>query len=158
MGTDKNRKRRKSGNKKSLGKITGKVDNGSTTSRIRAAYPKRQRKPITSVKFWQRLASTDPNNAECQVLGLLIYMGLPYKFVGNAAFIIQGKCPDFIHTEGKMKIIELFGERWHQPEEEESRIEFFTRSGYETLIIWQKELMIKNRKKLKARLLAFEEL
>ena len=159
MDDNKNRKRRKSGTKKSLGRVAGKVDGGNTTNRIRNAYGQtKKRKPISSVKFWQRLANTDPNNAECQVLGLLTYLKLPYKFVGNAQFIIQGKCPDFIHTEGKKKIIELFGERWHKPEEEATRIEFFARAGYQVLIVWQKELLIKNRKNLKIRLAEFEEL
>lgn len=130
-----------------------------TIKKIKKAYgpKKRRRKPISSAAFWKKLASTEPNNAEMQVLGVLTWLKLPYRFVGNAGFIIGGKCPDFIHTGNKKKLIELFGERWHPPEDEAAKIEFYARAGYDVLIVWQKELSIKNRKKLYERLLKFEE-
>ena len=115
-------------------------------------YRKRQR----SSKFWRNLARTEPNNQELQLLGLITWMGLPYRYVGNAGFIINGKSPDFIHTQGDKKIIELFGERWHKKKEEKTRTEFFQKSGYETLIIWSKELSNKNRKLLCDKILLFE--
>ena len=92
-----------------------------------------------------------------QLLGIITWLELPYRYVGNAQFIINGKCPDFIHSGGKNKLIEFFGERWHRPEEEFTKTEFFAKSGYEVLIIWQKELSIKNRANLFKRLLEYEE-
>ena len=85
-------------------------------------------------------------------------MGLPYKFVGNAGLIIHGKCPDFVHTGGKRKLIELFGERWHPEADELKTVEFYIRAGYSTLIIWLKELGIKRRAELTAKLKEFDEL
>ena len=111
-----------------------------------------------SVNFWARLARQEPNNAEMQLLGIMTYMQLPYRYTGNAQFILNGKAPDFVHSEGKLKIIELFGERWHRPEEEGERVEEFARSGYQVLVIWQKELRLKNRKNLYRKLKEFEEL
>ena len=85
-------------------------------------------------------------------------MQLPYRYTGNAQFILNGKAPDFVHSEGKLKIIELFGERWHRPEEEGERVEEFARSGYQVLVIWQKELRVRDRKYLYRKLKEFEEL
>ena len=133
----------------------------STTGKIKSAYSKqkpRRRKPVDSVTFWKKLAKTPPNNAELQLLGLITWLGLPYKFVGNAGLIIHGKCPDYVHTGGKKKLIELFGERWHPEADELKTVEFYVRAGYSTLIIWLKELSIKRRAELTAKLKEFDEL
>ena len=135
--------------------------NKSTTAKIKQAYGnqrKKRRKPADSAAFWARLASTGPNNAELQLLGLITWLDLPYKFVGNAGLIIHGKCPDFVHTGGKKKLIELFGERWHPEADELKTVEFYVRAGYSTLIIWLKELNVKRRAELTAKLKEFDEL
>ena len=89
-------------------------------------------------------------------MGLITWLQLPYKYVGNAAFIINGKSPDFVHNT-EPKLIELFGERWHSKREEVDRTAFFAKSGYETLVIWGKETQYRNRNKLVKKLLDFEE-
>ncbi len=79
-----------------------------------------------------------------------------YKFVGDGkdkSFIIAGKVPDFININGQKKIIELFGEHVHKPEEEQQRIDLFARYGYQTLVIWYRELS--NIKLLAEKLLFF---
>ena len=57
-------------------------------------------------------------------------------------------------------IIELYGERWHWPEEEQQRIDLFARSDYHVLVVWQRELRPKpdDRKRLYQRLRDFEKL
>ena len=107
--------------------------------------------------FWDRLARQEPNNAEMTLFGILCYMGLAYKYTGNGQFILMGKCPDFVHVKDR-KIIELYGERWHRPEEEQQRIDLFARSDYQVLVVWQRELTPKHRKKLYHRLLEFDKL
>jgi len=124
----------------------------------RKKYGERTVKKTKSVNFWARLARQEPNNVEMQLLGVMTYIQLPYRYTGNAQFILNGKAPDFVHSEGKLKIIELFGERWHRPEEEAERVEEFARSGYQVLVIWQREMRIKNRKNLYRKLKEFEEL
>ena len=115
-------------------------------------------KPVRrSVNFWAKLARQEPNNAELQLFGLLTYLELLYRYTGNAQFILNGKAPDFVHNE-KRKIIELFGERWHLPEEEEERTMDFATSGYQVVVVWQKELKVKNRKKLIEKIRFFESL
>lgn len=82
-----------------------------------------------------------PNKQEL-ILNCILKTNFPkeWKYVGDGRIIIEGKNPDFINVNGKKAIIELFGERWHEPEEEQTRKEVFSKYGYKTLIIWQKEL------------------
>ena len=110
-----------------------------------------------SAAFWDRLARQEPNNAEMTLFGIMCYLGMPYRYTGNGQFLLMGKCPDFVHLSDR-KIIELYGERWHRPEEEQQRIDLFARSDYHTLVVWQKELGPKNRKILYHRLLEFDKL
>lgn len=86
-----------------------------------------------------------PNKAE-KKLDNWIQSSFPneFKFVGNGSFIIEGLNPDWINCNGKKQIIELFGERWHEPEEEQLRKDIFAKYGYRTLVVWYEEL--KNRK------------
>ena len=78
-----------------------------------------------------------------------------WKFVGDGQIIISGKCPDFINTNGQKKIIELFGDYWHEGEKPQDRIDIFKPFGYKTLVIWEKEL--KNIEKLKSKIYKFNE-
>ena len=112
-----------------------------------------------SSAFWAKLARTEPNNAEMTLFGIMTYLELPYKYTGNGSFIFMGMAPDFVHKT-KRKIIELYGERWHAPEEEQQRIDLFARSDYQTLIVWSKELRPRprERKLLYKKLRDFEEL
>jgi len=80
-----------------------------------------------------------PNYRERQLIELFEKNDLPYIYVGDQSVWINDKNPDFIHNE-KKKIIEFFGERWHEPEDEPIRIKVFSEVGYETLVIWGKEL------------------
>ena len=110
-----------------------------------------------SNNFWKRLAQQEPNNAEMMLFGIMCYMELPYRYTGNGKFILMGLAPDFVH-KSKRKIIELYGERWHEPEEEAERIATFARSDYQCLVIWTNELRIRNRQNVYAKLQTFEAL
>lgn len=124
---------------------------------VAVSLVRKRKRRISAPKFWSKLSHTEPNNAEMSLLGILSWLGLPFKYVGNAQYIIHGRCPDFVHSGGENKFIELFGERWHKPEEEVERIEFFRVAGFETLVIWNKELKMKNRANLYRRLREFSE-
>ena len=112
-----------------------------------------------SAAFWNRLAKQEPNNAEMTLFGIMCYLGMPYRYTGNGQFLLMGRCPDFVHLTDR-KIIELYGERWHRPEEEQQRIDLFARSDYHVLVVWQRELRPKpdDRKRLYQRLRDFEKL
>jgi G:T-mismatch repair DNA endonuclease (very short patch repair protein) len=77
-----------------------------------------------------------------------------YKFVGNWEVVFGSRNPDFININGQKKIIELFGNFWHgveyrqlaikdcstNKEHVEDRVKYFKKYGYETLVVWEKEL------------------
>jgi len=63
-----------------------------------------------------------------------------YKFVGHGEVVIGGKCPDFINVNGQKKIIELFGDYWHRGQDPQDRIDIFKPYGFDTLVIWEREL------------------
>ena len=129
------------------------------TTKKRSSRPTtaKRRSMNKSAAFWSRLSRQEPNNAEMTLFGIMCYLGMDYKFTGNGQFLLMGKCPDFVHVKDR-KIIEMYGERWHTPEEEPERIALFARSDYHVLIVWQKELSPKNRKILYRRLLEFDKL
>ena len=85
------------------------------------------------------------------------WMPQEYKYNGtpgaDGGFVLAGKVPDWINVNGQKKIIELFGEQFHAPEEEFTRPALFKPYGWSTLIIWGKEL--KDTEKLKQKVLAF---
>ena len=98
------------------------------------------RKCAVTVRL-RRLAEERPNKAELRLQQIFEKHNLPYRYVGNGSFWIGSYNPDFVNVDGKKQVIELFGERWHsgifEPAE---RIERFREYGFDTLIIWEKEL------------------
>jgi very-short-patch-repair endonuclease len=82
-----------------------------------------------------------PNRDERFFISLLSQRNLPYRFVGDGSLIIAGKNPDFASTDGQKKLIELFGETWHEPYEEQERCKFFEERGYKALIVWREDLL-----------------
>ena len=88
-----------------------------------------------------------PNKAEGRLLCILecAFPG-EWRFVGNGDLIIDGKCPDFVNTNGKKALIELYGDFWHKGDDPAKRQKYFATFGYQTLVIWEHEL--KSEKKV----------
>lgn len=63
-----------------------------------------------------------------------------WKYGGDGSFVIGGKVPDFINTNGKKQIIEVFGRHWHKPEDEQVRKNYFGKFGFSVLVIWDNEI------------------
>lgn len=96
-----------------------------------------------------------PNPSERQLLEILEECSPgEYKY-NDGWFRLGGKFPDFVNINGEKKIIELFGEAYHKPEEVDKKQEFYRQLGWRTLIIWAKELS--DRQKVKERILSFTE-
>ncbi len=125
----------------------------------------------TLTKIWQdpefyrkmfKVFAIKPNKPEMFLTKFLNKI-LPreYKYVGDGQFILGGKCPDFMNTNGQKKLIEFFGEYWHgekhtgktKKENKRERISYFKQYGYKTLVIWESEL--KDLDILKKRILKF---
>lgn len=81
-----------------------------------------------------------PNKKELALLAIIKQISLPYQYVGGGEFILGGKCPDYLNTDGQKKLIELFGDYWHQGQDPQERIDYFSQYGFQTLIIWESEL------------------
>ena len=97
----------------------------------------------------QKLKPNKPEKALKKLLNRL----LPneYKYVGNGKIVIDRFNPDFINVNGQKKIIELYGDYWHNlssyKKRDRRRVRIYKKYGYKTLIIWQHELKDLNRTK-----------
>jgi hypothetical protein len=69
------------------------------------------------VRVWAESQQIHPNKPESIILSILeqLYPN-EYRFVGDGKVVIAGKIPDFININGQKKIIELFGDYWHEGE------------------------------------------
>lgn len=72
------------------------------------------------------------------VAELLTKLNIPFKYTGISGFTLEGKRPDFCLENNK--ILEVFGNYWHAPEEEAPRIEFFKDRGYSCLVLWELDI------------------
>ena len=111
------------------------------------------------VKRWMKSNNTRPNKPETRLNSILQAL-VPGEYEYNGGFecgiSLGRKIPDFVNVNGKKKVIELYGDYWHEGEDPEDRIALFKRYGYETLVIWEHEL--NDSLKLTARILKFEDL
>lgn len=122
-----------------------------------------EKKRIKSKKLWedenyvrklQAAYHIKPNKPETILLNLLnALFPEEWKYTGDLSMVINGKCPDFVNCNGQKKIIEMFGDYWHKGEKESDRAACFSSYGYETLVIWEKEL--KNIDKVKNKIIDF---
>lgn len=95
------------------------------------------------------LGIKDPNSLEQRIVKIIEDNNLPFKYVGDGKVVLSGRCPDFVHTDGQKKIIEVFGDYFHDPDlnetvewerTEEGRKELFKEFGFDTLVLWQSNL------------------
>lgn len=95
--------------------------------------------------------SKRPTKVEQKFIDLCKKHNLPYKYVGDGKHCIAGLFPDFVNTQNKNEIIEIFGTAFHNPElsfrehipykqTEKGRIEHFTNYGFDCKVIWDYEL------------------
>jgi len=108
------------------------------------------------VKMMYKTCAKKPNKAENFILNLLneLYPN-EWKYTGDFSVVINGKNPDFINVNGQKKIIEFFGDYWHQGEDPKDRAKVFAPFGYETLVVWESEL--KNMDSVVSRIKKFAE-
>lgn len=87
-----------------------------------------------------------PTCLEKKLIEIIEANNLPFKYVGNWAFLIGYKNPDFIHTKGRKVCIEIsyeyfkvqrFGSR---QEYEKKRAGYFSKWGWTTIFLWEEDL------------------
>jgi len=82
-----------------------------------------------------------PNGREAY-LGELLEEIAPGDFKYNDGwFILDGKIPDFVNVNGKKQVIEMFGEYYHGPGDEEKRTKFYKSFGYDLFVVWELDLI-----------------
>lgn len=90
-----------------------------------------------------------PTSPEKQFMSLIEKYSLPYKYVGDGKFWIEGINPDFINCDGEKIAVEIFGDYWHDSKKikglrwsrtEEGRKKILAKYGWKCIIIWEKEL------------------
>jgi len=111
---------------------------------------------------WASRFHRKPGPAEGKMIELISSSGLPFKYVGDYKLWIGNKNPDFIRTQGKNQVIELFGEYWHQTKSSlkqhqtaEGTVEHYKGAGFNCLIIWSREL--RNPQQVLQKIKAFSE-
>jgi hypothetical protein len=132
------------------------------TGKVRSPKSREKGRKITTnlwktedyIKKQQKARHAKINKSETALRDLLDELfSKEYKFVGDWTVAIDGRCPDFINVNGQKKIVELFGDYWHRGQNPQDRIDIFKPFGYDTLVIWEKEL--RDRDKLQEKLLEF---
>ena len=123
-----------------------KASNSASTKRLWQDPEWKERQLRAICKGWR----VKPNNPEKKLQKLLDERGpKEYQLNVNAEImILGGRIPDFVNVNGQKKIIEMFGDYWHGEERtgitnkqaEQERIDYFAQYGYQTLIIWEREL------------------
>ncbi len=133
----------------------GKHHSSETKNKIRKSWEDPVAKEAR-VKKSVRGAGFKPNKAEKKLNSILceLFPG-EYKLNVKANIItLGGKVPDFVNVNGKKKLIELYGDFWHKGQSGRKRINYFKKFGWDTLIVWEKEL--KNRVSLTKKLYSFQ--
>lgn len=125
----------------------------------------KRRDPVFIKKMFKAL-NRRPTKPEKRMDGILQkHFAGEWKYVGDGKVIIMGLCPDFINCNGKKKIIEVFGDVFHNPDkafgsvpwhqQPQGRREVFAQMGYEMLIIWESELNTLPEKEIVERITDF---
>ena len=81
-----------------------------------------------------------PNKAESALIALFGKNGLPFKYTGNGEVWFGNRNPDFINTNGRKQVIELFGTYWHPVFDVADRTEHYKKYAFGCLVIWEDEL------------------
>ena len=81
-----------------------------------------------------------PTSLEQEAINFFSKHNLPYKYTGDGSFIIGGKNPDFVNTNGEKKLIEIGNVFHHKGDYVKRRKEHFAKYGWQTYIFIGDEL------------------
>ena len=136
--------------------MLGKYHSEETKRKMSCSAVKRNK---GNMAYWVSLHKSlhlKPNKPEIQ-LNKILQKLFPneYKYVGDLSFILGGKNPDFMNVNGQKKLIELYGDYWHKDDNPQDRKDLFKQFGFDTLVVWEKEL--KDRESLNVKLNTFHQ-
>jgi len=81
-----------------------------------------------------------PTSIEKQFMEICDRHDLPFKYVGDGQFWIEGMNPDFVNVNGRKVAIEILGDYWHNEDEFRKRKGKFSKYGWKCIGIWGHEL------------------
>ena len=117
------------------------------------------RRAMEKDSYWvnySRSMNLKPNKPEQLIISFL-NTHFPNEFGYNGDYRLRVRVdrliPDFVHINGKKKVIDILGNHWHTPDEHFSRTERYKKQGYDSLILWESEL--KDMGSLKDRIKTF---
>ncbi len=129
------------------------------STRCQTCSSKLKWKKSNYIKSQMKARGVKQNKAE-KLLETIIESVLPnqYDFVGDGELIVGGFCPDFVNKE-RTKIIEHYGDYWHNREDSKIRdvlrLMAYKTCDYKTLIVWESEL--KTPTKLTSKIIKFNK-
>ena len=74
---------------------------------------------------------------EYQIAPYLQVLG--YNHSCDGSICIGKRIPDFVNEE-ECKVFEFFGDYWHQPQDEQQRIDYYASKGWECEVLWEHDL------------------
>lgn len=125
-------------------KIAQTLKNGASSFHHLKEHPEWRRKSLEAL-------IKKPTKPEKKLISIIERNALPFEYVGNGKVIIGTLNPDFVHNNGKNKVIEVFGRLFHDPEvsfkdqipwhqQYWGRMACYAQFGYDCLILWEDEL------------------
>lgn len=99
-------------------------------------FRKKQLKILQNGLYNSRRGMTYP---EKLMFKMLKRLKIGFEYTGNFTFDVNGKCPDFRILRSR-KLIEVFGDYWHESKEVKKKIKWYKKYGYECLVVWESDL------------------
>lgn len=113
----------------------GKHRTEETREKIRRAHIEAIKRGCYSVK---------PTTPEKRFTKICEKHDLPYKYVGDGKFWIEGVNPDFVESNGRKIAIEIYGDYWHRlpniVARDAQRTATLRKYGWKLLVLWEHEL------------------
>jgi len=98
-----------------------------------------------------------PNRLEKRIINICNDFNLPFVYTGEEPYPgLEGKIPDFVYEKSR-KIIEVFGDYWHKPHEIEEKRNHYKKFDYDTLILWESEILNNTDEEISSRIQKFLE-
>lgn len=107
-----------------------------------------------------------PTKPEKLLIKIIRKFELPLRYVGNGEFMLGKLCPDFVGTNKKNKVIEVFGRAFHDPDKTFrekipwhqqywGRIVYYAQFGFDCLILWDNEIFDRPQREIANKITLF---
>ncbi|MEK6884559.1 MAG: NUMOD3 domain-containing DNA-binding protein [Nanoarchaeota archaeon] len=126
---------------------TGKKHSEKTKKEMSIERKKRWQNPEYKEKHLKKILKglmKRPTSFEKRIIDLCNRHSLPFKYVGNGEVLIGYKNPDFIETNGRKLLIEVYNNFHHKDDYENKRGTHFKKYGYDTIFIGEEEVLAEN--------------